>query len=200
MLCLLLAMQVAYAASAPRLFYSKSFPGSVPPYVAISVEKSGGCEYRETPDEEPLKFQLSEAETSELFTLADRLDNFKRPLESGLKVAKMGVKTFRFEDGQAKSEVQFNFTEDVDGRALHDWFERIAETEQHLINLERAAKYDKLGVNKALLQLEASYDRKRLVSMAQFLPMLDRIAKNETYLHMARTRAAGLADSIRAAK
>ena len=30
--------------------------------------------------------------------------------------------------------------------------------------------------------------------------MLDRVAKNETYMHMARERAAGLADAIRAAK
>jgi len=66
--------------------------------------------------------------------------------------------------------------------------------------LERAAKYDKLGVNDALLQLEAAMDRKRVVAPRQMLPMLDRIAKNESYLHMARARAAGIADSIRAAK
>ena len=57
-----------------------------------------------------------------------------------------------------------------------------------------------VGVMKALLLLESSYDRKRLVNAQQYLPLLDRISKNETYLHQARLRAASLADEIRAAK
>ena len=136
--------------------------------------------------------------SSDLFDLADKLGRFDRPLESPLRVAFMGMKTFRFDGGTEKHEVKFNYSEDVDARALADWFERIIETEQHLINLERAAKYDKLGVNKALLLLQVSFDRKRLVAPQQLLPMLDRIAKNDTYIHMARERAAGMADAIRA--
>jgi hypothetical protein len=61
-------------------------------------------------------------------------------------------------------------------------------------------KYDKLGVNQALLQFNIAMDKKRVVSPQLFLPMLDRVAKNATYLNMARTRAANLADSIRAEK
>ncbi|MBY0374185.1 MAG: hypothetical protein K2Q23_09345, partial [Bryobacteraceae bacterium] len=64
--------------------------------------------------------------------------------------------------------------------------------------LERTVKYDKLGVNKALLQLESAMERKHVVSPRQYLPLLDRVVKNESYLHMARARAAGLAESIRA--
>ena len=41
------------------------------------------------------------------------------------------------------------------------------------------------------------WDRKRLVAPEQFLPLLDRIAKNESFLHMARERAAALAEAIR---
>ena len=40
-------------------------------------------------------------------------------------------------------------------------------------------------------------DRKRLVGLEQFLPMLDRIAKNETYMHTARMKAAEMAAAIR---
>ncbi|MGI8989956.1 MAG: hypothetical protein ACR2I2_10270 [Bryobacteraceae bacterium] len=190
-----------FAADAPKIYYSKSFPGSVPAYVAITVDTSGAAEYRDDPkDDNPIRFQLTQAGADEVFALAGKLGNFARPLESPAKVAKMGVKTFRFEQGSEKHEVRFNYTEDPDARLLADWFERISETEQNLINLERAAKYDKLGVNDALLQLEAAMDRKRVVAPRQMLPMLDRIAKNESYLHMARARAAGIADSIRAAK
>jgi len=186
-------------AAPTRLYYSKSFPGSTPAYVEITVDRDGNGEYKEAADDDrPLKFQLTNNDGSALFDLADKLGRFNRPLESPLKVAFMGMKTFRFDGETEKHEVKFNYSEDADARALADWFERIIETEQHLINLERAAKYDKLGVNKALLQLQMSFDRKRLVAPQQLLPMLDRIAKNDTYIHMARERAAGMADAIRA--
>jgi hypothetical protein len=43
-------------------------------------------------------------------------------------------------------------------------------------------------------------DQKRLVAERQFLPLLDRVVGNESYIHMARARAAALAESIRAPK
>jgi hypothetical protein len=188
-------------AAEARLFFSKSFPGSTPAYVAITVDHSGAGEYKEAADDDnPLKFQLSAADTAEMFGLADKLDRFKRPLESPLKVAQMGMKTFRFEEEGKSTDVKFNFSEDADARSLLDWFERISETGQNYYALERAVKYDKLGVNQALLQFNIAMDRKRVVSPQLFLPMLDRVAKNATYLNMARTRAANLAEAIRAAQ
>ncbi|MGH9723395.1 MAG: hypothetical protein ACRD8O_24555 [Bryobacteraceae bacterium] len=188
-------------AAEPSLYFSKSFPGSVPAFVAITVEKNGACTYQEEVDDaNPLRFQMTEQEAAEMFSLADRLDRFKRPLESPLKVAKMGMKTFRFVDGTKKDEVQFNFSEDLDARALTDWFEKISETGQLFVNVERSVKYDKLGVNKAILLLEAAMDRKRVVGLQAFLPLLDRVVKNESYINMARARAASLAEVIRAAK
>ena len=189
------------AGAEPRLWFSKSFPGSTPAYVEIAVEPGGACQYKEAPDDElPVKLQLAEADAKAMFDFAEKLDRFSRPLESPLKVANMGVKTFRFEDGARKSEVRFNFSEDLDARALLDWFERISETGQLFINLERSVKYDKLGVNKAILLMESSLEHKRLVSAPAFLPLLDRVAKNESYLNMARARAAAIADAIRAAQ
>lgn len=184
-------------APGPKLWFSRSFPGSAPAYLEITLDRSGSGQYKESPDENPLLFQLGASEVSDIFAIAERLAWFTRPLESPLKVANMGMKTFRFEDGARRSEVKFNYSEDPDARLLLDWFERIAETEQNRITLEQTAKYDKLGVNRALLQLQASLERKRLVAPDQMLPMLDRIAKNETYLHMARLRAADLAEAIR---
>ena len=186
------------AADAPRIGFSKSFPGSVPAYMAITVDRAGAGEYKEAEnDDNPVRFQLSGAEAAEIFGMAEKLGYFDHPLESGLKVAFMGAKTFRYEDGARKSEVKFNYSEDLTARALADWFERIAESEQLFNGLEISAKYDKLGVMRALLLLESSYDRKRLVNLQQYLPLLDRIAKNESYMHQARERAAGLADQIR---
>jgi hypothetical protein len=198
---LLAALPAAWAADAPRLFFSREFPGSVPPYIQVTVEKTGDVEYREAVDDDlPLKFKLNESDTGEMFGLAEKLEYFKHPLEAPVKVAFMGTKTFRYENGAQKSEVKFNYSQDLNAQALLDWFERLAETAQERISLERAAKYDHLGVMKALLLMEGSLDRGRLAAPEQFLPILDRIAANEIYMHTARVRAAEIAEMIRGPK
>lgn len=198
LLAALLIAPALFAADGPSVTYSRSFPGSKPAYFEISVDKNGRATYKEAVDDDnPLVFQLKPDESGAIFGLAEKLGYFSRPLESNLKVAKTGVKTFRYTDGAKKAEVQFNYSVDTDAQALQDWFERIAETEQRYIELERTVKYDKLGVNDALLRLEITMDHNRLVAPEQFLPLLDRVVRNESYLHIARERAAKLAESIR---
>ena len=198
-LILALLVPVTMPASEGRIVFTKSFPGSVPEYVEISVETSGKAIYKEAVDDtNPITLQLAPADKDAIFALANKLDHFARPLESNLKVAFMGKKTFRYE-GDAPHEAQFNYSMDPDAQALLDWFERIAESERGYIELERSVKYDKLGVQNALILVQATRDQKRLVAPQQFLPLLDRVAKNESYMHMARERAASFADEIRAA-
>ena len=188
----------AIALAEPRLFYSKFFKGSTPEFVAITIERNGQVTYQEAKDDDnPIKLQLSAADTQAFFDLAEKLDRFQRPLESGLKVANTGIKTFRYEDGNDRHEVQFNYSQDTTAQVLLDSFERITETERNFIELDRTVHYDKLGVNDVLLQIQITYDRKRLMAPEQFLPLLDRVAKNESFLHIARERAAGLGEMIR---
>jgi hypothetical protein len=192
---------VAIASAEPSIFFSKSFPGSVPPYVEIVLERDGKAVYKEAPDDDqPIKFQMSKAEADEIFALAEKVEHFKRKLESGLKVANMGEKTLRWQDGANRSETKFNFTQDLDGRAIQEWFEKMTESEQHYIALERSVKFDKLGANKAILQLQAAMERNRLVALEQYIPLLERVVKNESYLNMARERAANLIETIRKPK
>jgi len=188
-------------ADAPRILYSKSFPGSVPAFVSISLEQDGSAVYKEAVnDDYPLKFKLDLQDVAEIFRLAAKLDRFTRKLESDLKVANMGMKSLRWEEGAVNNEVKFNYSLDEDAKIIADWFEKIVETEQHFIRLERTVKYDKLGVNQSLLYFDSSHQKNRIVAPEQFLPLLDRVARNESYLHMARERAARLADTIRARK
>ena len=43
-------------------------------------------------------------------------------------------------------------------------------------------------------------DRKRLVALEQFLPILDRVSNSESYMHVARSIAAQIGESIRNSK
>jgi hypothetical protein len=201
-LALVLAASLLQASAllqaSPRIVYTKAFPGSAPPWAQIAVERDGKAVYREAPDDEqPIKFALTQEDTDAIFALAEKLNHFKDPLESGLKVANMGTKTLRWDDGGKGQEVSFNYSQNEDCRAIHDWFEKMNETQQIYIAVERTVKYDKLGANKALLQLQALMEKNRFSGGLHFLPLLERVVKNETYLNMARDRASMLIDWIK---
>ena len=204
-LLLLVAAALAQAApastDAPRVSYSKSFPGSEPAYFAITIAPDGAATYNESqdPDNEE-KIHLEPAAVKQAFELAGRLDHFKHPLESGLKIANMGMKTLRWEQGGENSESKFNYSLSEDAKSLADLFERVAESTRMLLDLRRVLKHDRLGVNDAVLRIQAAWDAKRLAAVDDFLPLLDQVAKNEVYIHMARERAARVADAIRASR
>ena len=198
---ILLFASALYAGDGPLLFYSRAFPGSAPPYLQVTLDKSGDAVYTEAADDDqPVKFHVNESDTKEIFELAEKLEYFKHPLEAPVKVAFMGTKTFRYETGGQKSEVKFNYSDDPSARVLQDWCERMAESAQHRIDLERCVKYDRLGVVNALILLESAMERKRLVALEQYLPMLDRIINNDNFMHTARARAAEIAEAIRKAQ
>jgi hypothetical protein len=194
-----LAAALAYAQSTPRVVYTKSFPGSDPEYVAITVDRSGMVTYKETPDDDPDTFQLEPNFTDKIFDLADKLDHFKKPIESSLKnIANMGAKTFRWEDAGATAEAKFNFSTDPSAKDLWAWFESMTDSERAYLELKRTVRHDKLGVNDALLKITDLWTDSRLVGTPQFLPLFDRVAGDDTYIHLARQRAAELAEAVRA--
>jgi hypothetical protein len=197
LLLLMACAGLSIATAAPRVIYTKVFPGSEPAYVRIVIEQDGGATYQEAADEEPEKFKLDPPTVEAIFALADKLQHFTRKLESDLKVAKVGEKTYRWEDGGSATEVKYNYSTDVDAQALQDWFERITQSERVLIELRRTARFDRLGVHEVLLRLESLWSKKRLVGPDQFLSQLDRISKNESYMNMARDRATVLAEQFR---
>jgi hypothetical protein len=196
---LLFFAAAAFGADVPKVIYSKSFPGSVPAFEVISVKQDGAVSYNESSDADNAeKFQLEPVVVASIFDYSQKLEHFNRTLESGLKVANMGAKTLRWEDGGESSEAKFNYSQDENTVKVVDIFEGIADSERLFIQLKRAIRFDKLGVNDALLRIHMLYNQKRLMGTPQYLPLFDRIAKDETFLHMARERAALLADAVRA--
>lgn len=181
-----------------KLTFTKSFPGSVPAYVCLDVDRSGAVTYKESAkDEQPVTAHLTESEATELFTMAQGLEYFKSPLESGLKVANTGKKTFRYEDENGKAtEVMFNYSTNQTAQQLLDRFEQIAQSERAYSELDRTMRYDKLGVNDALAEIEALWVRKQLAAPQQFIPLLTRITTHESFMHLVRDRAARMRDEF----
>ncbi len=182
--------------------FTKSFPGSTPAYCSLQIAKDGAMEYKEAVvDDNPVRAKLAQADVDAVFEMAAKLDHFKSRLESGLKVANTGKKTFRYQgpDG-AINETVFNYSVDVTAQQLLEKFEQIAESERAFIELDRTVHFDKLGVNDALAEIEELWLNKQLAAPQQFIPLLTRIANHESFMHLARDRAARLKDEFSSSK
>ncbi len=121
----------------PNLPSSRASPAASPPTNRSTSSGPAACSIRNPPTTSG-RFKLNSAnrDTASLFALAQKLDNFKTPLESGLKVANTGKKTFRYTDENgASTEKVFNYSTDVTAQQLLDRFEQIASSERALISI-----------------------------------------------------------------
>ena len=63
--------------------------------------------------------------------------------------------------------------------------------------LQRRIKYDRLGVNDALMQFESDLNKGILPEPARALPLLEQISGDSRFVEIARQRARSLAERLR---
>lgn len=188
-------------AGSPKLTYTRVLKGSVPEYLSIAVNSDGTATYEGRKLEDPplpRTIKLSPSTTARLFELAGELNDFKGiDLESHKKVANLGLKTFIYQNGSEKNEVQFNYTLRREAQDLTDLFEKIAGVEEHIKSLEYAIKYDPLGLPRELLQIQIDLQDKVLADPQLMVPPLEQIVANPRFLHLAQVRAQNILRTVR---
>jgi len=193
---------LALAVSAEPLFtYKRVFKESVPEFIEIKIPETGSptFEIRQL-DEEPgaTAFEVTPALRSKIFALIGQLNHFKgADLDVHRKIANLGEKTFRWEDGAESFEVKFNYTLNAPAVQLLQICEGLARQQEVLELLQRRMKYDRLGVNDALMQFETDLNKGVFPEPQRGLPLLDRIAGDSRFVEIARQRARALAERIR---
>ncbi|MCL5286908.1 MAG: hypothetical protein M1453_02795 [Acidobacteria bacterium] len=205
--CILLLLCVAncgvplFAADPATVSFRKVFKSSSPEFVEIRVREDGAATYdiraiNEEPDAQP--FEVSAALAAKIFQLSTQLNNFRGlELDTKRRIANLGEKTFRYERGNESAEVKFNYTIDATANQLLMIFEGLTRQQDHLRTLLHRMKYDRLGVNNALLNFETDLDRKILPEPERLLPVLQQIAADSRFVDIARQRARALVERIR---
>jgi hypothetical protein len=185
-----------------RITYRRVFQSSTPEFIEIVVhEDSDAATYEirqldEDPDASP--FEVSAALRVKMFELAGRLNHFRgQDLDVHRKIANLGEKTFRWEQGSETHETKFNYTLNSTANQLLQIFEGLARQQEHLMLIARRMKYDRLGINDALLQFETDFNHSLLPEPKRALPVLDQIASDSRFVEIARQRARALAERIR---
>lgn len=190
------------AASGATLTFRRVFKSSSPEYIEIVVHEDSDKstfdirQLDEDPDKTP--FEVGPVLRAKMFELAGQLNHFQnQDLDTHRKIANLGEKTFRWEKGGQAYEVKFNYTLNTAASQLLQIFEGLARQQELVTLLERRMKYDRLGINDALLQFESDLDRKLLPEPQRALPALDQIAGDDRFIEIGRQRARALAERIR---
>jgi len=184
------------------LTYRRVFKSSAPEFIEIVVREDSDTatyEIRQL-DEDPgaSPFEVSASLRAKMFELAAQLHHFDRQdLDVHRKIANLGEKTFRWERGSEIHETKFNYTLNPEANQLLQIFEGLARQQEHLMLISRRMKYDRLGINDALLQFETDFNHRLLPEPQRALPVLDQIASDSHFVEIARQRARSLAERIR---
>jgi hypothetical protein len=194
----------AATAAEATVSYRKIFPGSVPEYVEIRIGQNQSATFdirqiADPPDPQPLEVRAQLR--ARIFELAAELHNFDGiRLDVHRRLANLGQKTFRYESGTLVHETTFNYTMDPTATQLLDIFEGFSRQQVDLQAIQHSMRYDRLGINDALLQFQTDLDQRGLPEPDCLLPTLDKLAADSRFLNMARERASALAGRIRASE
>lgn len=191
----------ADSSGGPIITFRKVFKSSYPEFVEITVTQSGKgtCDIRQLDEQpSPQPFQINAPLVQKIFSLAAKLHDFQGvDLEVHKRLASLGQKTFRYQNGSEDHQVTFNYTLDPTGAELTSLFENLSQQETDLGDLIRTMQYDKLGVNDVVRTIESHYNDRLLPEPAQFIAPLEKLAADNQYVDIARDRARRLSDRIR---
>ena len=182
--------------------YRRVFKSSVPEFIEIRIQQNSSAatyEIRQLEEDAgATAFEVGPALRGKIFQLVSELGYFKGlDLDVHRKIANLGEKTFRWDAGTESNEVKFNYTLNTAAAQLLQICEGLARQQELIDLLQRRIKYDRLGVNDALLQFETDYNHSLLPEPQRVLPMLDQIAGDSHFVEIARQRARNLAERIR---
>ena len=195
------SLAAASPASGAEITYRKIFKTSYPEFVEIKLQENGTgtCDIRQLDEEaSPQPFEITAPLVQRIFALAAKLHNFQGvDLEVHRRLANLGEKTLVYEKGAEKHQTVFNYTLDDSAAQLVNIFEGLARQTLDISDLTRTMRYDRLGVNDVLQQIEKDYNNKLLPEPDRLLPVLDQLAGDEKIIDIARNRARVLAGRIR---
>lgn len=195
------ASVTAIPSDGATITYRKVFKTSFPEFVEIKLNAAGVGTYdiRQLDEEStPQPMQVSAALAERVFELAAQLHDFQGvDLEVHRRLANLGEKTFTYQKGLETHSTSFNYTLDESATQLVNLFEGLSKQAVDVSDLMRTMRYDHLGVNDVLLQIEKDYDTKQLPEPERMLPALDEVAGDEKLVDIARQRARNLAGRIR---
>jgi hypothetical protein len=193
------AQQPAASAAQPSVTFDLDWGEGIPwQKYSITVQADGNTHFQGTPASEGAgdtdlfqqDFIMSEANRSKIFDLAKKLNYFQGDFDSHLKkIAQTGNKTLQYTSANVHGSATYNWSQNADVQELTRLFVAIANTVDCGRKLAFQYRFDKLGMDTRLKELEglkASHYAEELNAIA---PILHKIADDPNMMHISRQTA-----------
>jgi len=200
-LLFLLALGISLAGPAQAqtvVSFTLDFPGSEPSHYEIAVSSNGHSTYdsdgKLSPDSDNdpfhLDFSVSSETSRRIFELAERAHYFQGDIDSRKKnLASTGVKTLTYKDSTRSSRATYNYSPVVAVQQLTQLFQGLSTTLEFGRRLEYYHRYQKLALDEELKSMEDVANRNDLQELAAVVPILQRIANDQSVINPVRARA-----------
>lgn len=147
-------------------------------------------EPREERESAPRRFPMTETTCRQVFDLARAADHFAKDVEFRKhKVAYTGNRILGYFAPGVSHKAAFTWSDDPNIQRLAAIFEGTAATLEAAPRLEKAYKFDKLGLNDLLKGLESQAQNGYLKEMWLMAPILKQIVIDPKVMNIARQRA-----------
>jgi hypothetical protein len=172
---------------------------------SIQVQADGKTHFEGTPnpsqsgDTDPVQqdFTMSEANRQKIFDAARKLNYFQGDLDSHLKrIAQTGSKTLAYKSAQVQGSSTYNYSQSPDVQQLTQLFLGVANTIDYDRKLAWNYRFDKLGMNQTLRELEELHADHLVEELGAIEPILRKIANDPSLMNISRQSAQHLLKTI----
>jgi hypothetical protein len=190
-----------HAPAVPVVTFTFDWPSVQPHHYSISVDSTGSAAYQsriaqgtasQSIEGDPymVKFEVSAPVRSRIFQLARDANYFNGNFEyKKHKIAFSGNKTLAYSDFNQQHETSYNWSENPAIQQLTTIFEGISNTQEAGRRLEQLRRYDKLGLDAELENMEQMEHKHSLLELRSIAPILQEIAADPSVMNVARERA-----------
>jgi len=193
----------ADTSSQARVTFELTWKAANPQWFQIAIDSTGSGSYQsqahtetnETPgDPYVLKFTASQKLLKQVFDDAKELNYFKSGLKYGGKenIANTGDKSLSYTAEGKTTKAAFNFSPNPKAQELTKLFQQMSSTFELGRQLEYALRFDRLGVDQRLKQLESLERDRALPGLQVLVPTLERVLNDPTSMNISRQRASFL--------
>jgi hypothetical protein len=165
---------------------------------SIEVQANGKTRFDGVPhpdgtnDTDPyqLDFVMSPANRQKIFELSQKLNYFRGDVDSHLKhLAQTGKKTLQYQSPQIQGSTSYNYSQNVDVQQLTNLFLGIATTVDFGRKLTFQYRFDKLGMDQRLKELEDMQASHTVEELRVIAPILHKIADDPNLMNISRQSA-----------
>jgi hypothetical protein len=171
---------------------------------SIHVQADGMTHFEGDPnpadggDTDPFQqdFTMSDANRQKIFELAKKARYFNGDFDFHKKIAQTGKKTLQYRSPDAEGSTTYNWSQNTDIQQLTKLFESIATTLDYGRKLAFLYRFDKLGMDQCLKDLEQMQSEGFVEELPAIEPILRKISVDPNLMNISRQSAKHLLKSM----